>query len=309
MRLLIVGARSKTAEALLRLIRRSGWKWELLLLSHRRQEPMSIHGYPVYVIPEYARQPLRNACLSWEPEVIVNTAALTDVDACESNRRLAWQLNVGLVETLVGVCRVLGAHLVQLSSDYVFDGAAGPYPEEARPNPVNYYGKSKLAAENVCLAAAASVTIVRTTQIYGTPAPWCSDVLRWAFQKAHRGETVAAAVDVYTNPVFVDELAWSLACAIRERSEGILHVAGREWLSRYEFLRTAFRLAGLPEEQVVGAPAEELYRGRARRPRRGGLLCRRAETLWGFAPRSLHEALSLTLCRTYSGRGASGEST
>lgn len=306
MRLLIVGARSKTVEAVLRLLRRRRSSWEVLLLSHRWAEPMSIHGYPVHVVPAYARQPLRNACLGWEPEVILNAAAVTDVDACERERSLAWHVNVGVVEVLVGVCRILGSHLLQLSSDYVFDGTAGPYPETARPSPLNYYGRTKLAAENLCRATAPSVTIIRTTQIYGTPASWAEDVLRWARARAYRREIVPAAADVYTNPTFVDDLARALLCAAEQQKEGIFHVAGDRWLSRYEFLRMAFQAAGLDEGLVRPLPAEELYRGRAPRPLSSGLSCERARHAWQFFPTPFEDALLLAL-RRIQGAADSGK--
>ncbi len=307
MRVLVVGARSKTTEALLRQLRRRGVAWDVRLISHRREEPMQVHGYPIYVIPNYARQPLKNLCFSWEPDVIVNTAALTDVDACERNRELAWQRNVELVATLVGVCRVLGARLLQVSSDYVFDGSKGPYAEHECPRPINYYGKTKLAAENLCQTALLSVLIVRTTHIYGTPAPWCHDILRWAFRKARRRERISVACDVYTNPILVDDLAQALICALQGQHEGIIHVGGDLWESRYDFLRRAFELAGLSIDLLEPVPASELYRNRAPRPRYAGLRYSRAESLWGFAPTPHTEALLRVLQRTYS--GDSGDST
>ncbi len=308
MRLLILGARSKTAEAVVRLLRRKRPSWEVLLLSHRWGEPRSLYGCPIHVVPFYRRQPLKNACLNWEPEVILNTAALTDVDACEQERSRAWQVNVGLVEAVVGICRILGSHLVQLSTDYVFEGDKGPYAETDRPAPINYYGKTKLAAENLCLATAPSVTIVRTTQVYGTPASWAEDVLCWALRRARQGETVAVAADVCTNPIFVDDLARALLCAIERHDQGVFHVAGDEWLSRYEFLRRAFRKAGVDTTLLLPLPAQELYRGRAPRPQRGGLLCERAQSVWNFTPTPFEEALLQALRRAHRASG-SGEST
>ncbi|MCS7176127.1 MAG: SDR family oxidoreductase [Candidatus Kapabacteria bacterium] len=307
MKVLIVGARSKTAEALLRLVRRHRLQWEMLLISHQPGEPTVIHGYPVHVVLGYSRQLLRELCRTWEPEVIVNLAAITDVDACEQNRSVAWQVNVELVETLASVCRILGAHLIQLSSDYVFDGVAGPYDEQAYPRPINYYGRTKLAAENVCWALAPSATVIRTTQIFGTPAPWCSDVVGWAVRRALAGERVAVAEDVYTNPTFVDDLAQALIVALQDRVEGVIHIAGRMWLSRYDFLRQAFEIVGLPGHLLVPRPASELYQGRASRPRYGGLHWRRAEELLGLRLRSLEDALWLTSRRLHSVMGMSGK--
>ncbi len=304
MRILVVGARSKTAEAFLRQLRRQNDLWKVRVISHRTGEPRQIHGYPIYIVPGYARQPLRNVCLEWEPEVIVNTAALTDVDLCERNRELAWKLNVELVGTLAAVCRILGAHLIQLSSDYVFSGTSGPYAEHERPDPINYYGRTKLAAENLCQTTVPSATIIRTTLIYGTPAPWCRDILQWAMQKVQEGQPIAVAQDVFTNPIFVDDLAKALLRAIQIRHEGIFHVGGWSWQSRYEFLQSAFRVAGLPESLLRPVPAVELYRDRAARPRYAGLRWARAEMVWNFTPTPLTDALLRFLRRTHPGDSA-----
>ncbi|MCS7169096.1 MAG: sugar nucleotide-binding protein, partial [Candidatus Kapabacteria bacterium] len=113
--------------------------------------------------------------------------------------------------------------------------------------------------------------------------------------------------DLFTNPVFVDDLAWALLSALRRRDEGIVHIGGVEWVSRHEFLSQAFRIAGFPEERLIPLPAEELYRGRALRPRRAGLVITRAKELWTFSPHSLEEALLLALCRNHRGGKVSGE--
>jgi len=300
-RLLVVGAKSKTAEAVLRALRaRSRGDWEVLGVSHRPGEPREIYGYPVQVVPGYHRRHLRNICLWWEPELILNTAAVTDVDRCERERQHAWWVNVALVEVLVGVCRVLGSYLVQLSTDYIFDGANGPYEEHARPCPVNYYGKTKLAAENVCQSSGISVAILRTTLIFGTPAPWCSDILGWLRQRLEGEGPIPVAADLYTNPILVEDLAQAIVCLLQERPTGVFHIGGRSWVSRYEFARAVFDAFGYPQERLQPVPAQQLYAGRAQRPLRAGLKWEHFAQRWGIVPHSLAEALEFLRQRGYS---------
>ena len=104
------------------------------------------HGYMPLDIT--ARRDVQHAVRDFQPTVVINCAAMTDVDRCETNREACWKVNVDAVETLAQQCKDTGARLIQLSTDFVFDGLDGPYREDARPNPVNFYGKSKQAAEN-----------------------------------------------------------------------------------------------------------------------------------------------------------------
>ena len=101
------------------------------------------------------------------PDVIINCAAMTNVDACETERDMAWKINVGGVEHLVEAARRKGAMIVHVSSDYVFDGKSGPYTEDDRPEPLSYYGKSKLASENVLRTSGLPHFIARTMVLYG----------------------------------------------------------------------------------------------------------------------------------------------
>ena len=103
------------------------------------------------------------------PNVVVNCAAMTQVDACEEQREACWRVNVEAVEHLARQCLATGTRLIQVSTDFVFDGTDGPYREDARPKPVNFYGKSKLAAENVTRGAGLEQwAIARTVLVYGT---------------------------------------------------------------------------------------------------------------------------------------------
>ena len=102
-----------------------------------------------------------------KPDVIIHTAAMTNVDQCETEKELCWQMNVNAVEYLVNACKTIDCLLVHLSTDFIFDGKKGPYDENASPNPISYYGESKLAAEQLILASNIRWAIARTVLVYG----------------------------------------------------------------------------------------------------------------------------------------------
>ena len=102
-----------------------------------------------------------------KPDIVINTAAMTNVDQCEDYKEECWDLNVNAVQYLVNACEQYNAHLIHVSTDFIFDGEDGPYTEEAEPNPLSYYGESKVSAEEIVRKASCNWAIARTVLVYG----------------------------------------------------------------------------------------------------------------------------------------------
>ena len=132
------------------------------------------------------RENIKDIVLDFYPDYIINAAAFTNVDLCETEREKAWKINVKGVEYLAEASRVIDAHLIQISTDYVFDGTKGPYDERAKPNPLGYYGQNKLASENVLKISGAYYTILRTNVLYGI-ADSRPDFVRWVVNSIKEG--------------------------------------------------------------------------------------------------------------------------
>ncbi len=121
----------------------------------------------------------------YRPDAIINTAAMTNVDTCESERVLCEELNVGAVKNLISVCEKYDIHLVHVSTDFIFDGENGPYHEDAEPNPLSYYGLTKLQAENLLKSSSSRWTILRTIIVYGIVSDMSrSNIVLW--KKGHQ---------------------------------------------------------------------------------------------------------------------------
>jgi dTDP-4-dehydrorhamnose reductase len=215
---------------------------------------------------------------------------MTNVDACESERELAWKINVSGVENLIDGARVQSATIVHLSTDYIFDGRSGPYTEQDRPNPLGYYGKSKLASENALRASGVPFLIARTMVLYGSGVAVRPNFVLWLIESLEQGTAVRIVDDQYGNPTFVDDLAYGLLRAIELERTGIYHLAGREIVSRYEF---ALRIAGvfnLDTSLIASLKTSQLQQP-APRPLRSGLVTLKAEVELSYKPHSIEESL------------------
>ncbi len=216
----------------------------------------------------------------WRPDVIINAAGITNVDECERQRAQAWQANVELTEILVDIARRSDAHLVQLSTDHVFNGEAGPYSEIDVPDPINYYGKTKLAAENACKQSADKIAIVRTMWLYGTSIDSRQNFVDWVLQRVSQRRHAAIASDEIGNPTLTDDVAYGILRVVESGHVGLLHMAGAERISRLQFARRIAAEWGFSADVLEPCNSARLNR-LARRPLSSGLLSLRAEAILG----------------------------
>lgn len=211
-------------------------------------------------------QDVKSLLAAWRPDVIINTAAMTDVDACETDRVHAWRINVdGLKHLIIAARRIEGCRIVQVSTDYVFDGKSGPYDEQSRPAPLSYYGKAKLAAENALLTAPVQGVIARTQVLYGTGYEVRRNFVSWVLEQCERGTPFKVVDDQIGNPTLADDLAFALLTLVERGCTGVYHVSGPEALSRYAFAQEIARVFGF--ETNLLAPTTSLEIGQsANRP-------------------------------------------
>lgn len=283
----IVGAGSNAAVPLIpMLVDELGASVTLITSSNLEFDSPNVQVYTVDVTD---RLQLKNAILANLPSTIINLAAYTDVDGCEINKTLAWKVNTTLAENLVRVARVADAHLVQLSTDYVFDGERGPYTENDVPQPINYYGKTKLAAENVVSSSGIDATILRTNVLYG-PRPNRPDFVLRILQNFEKGLPTRAANNLFSNPTYIDDLAEAILHIIQNRKTGLYHVSGADYVSRYDFACAIAETFKLDVAQIESVDAGELQFA-AKRPQHAGLVSLKAQTAFYQTYRGIHSGL------------------
>jgi len=233
---------------------------------------------------------VKEAILKIKPDTIIHTAAYTNVDGCEENRDLAWRVNAEACKHIAASSAEAGAHLVYVSTDYVFDGEKGFYSEEDPPNPINYYGYTKLMGEEFVKQYARSWCIARTSVIYG----WGGSKLNfatWLIENLRKGGKVKVLIDQYVSPTLNKNLAEMLVEIAERRICGILHTAGASRVSRYEFSKMLADILNLNPDLIEPVEMSELHL-RAKRPKDSSLNISKCSNILTWAkPLKLREAL------------------
>ena len=189
------------------------------------------------------------------------------------------------------VARVLDSHLIHISSDYIFDGINGPYAENAKPNPLGYYGRTKLASENALKISGSIHTVLRTNVLFGI-ADSRPDFVRWVINSLKDKKQIRIVTDQYNNPTFIDDMVQAISKVIEYKKDGIYHIGGRDFLSRFDFAQKIADFFNLDKNLINPIETEDLNQ-RARRPLRSGLITLKAETELGYKPHTIAESLSM----------------
>ena len=227
------------------------------------------------------------------PTTVINCAAMTQVDRCETERSECWAVNARGVERIAKECRNIGAYLIQVSTDFIFDGKAGPYSEADRPNPINFYGKAKLAGENAARGAGIGKwAVVRTNVVYGTSYNLPrTNFVTWVRQELKQGQSVGAFADQVRTPTYAPDLASGIERMVRFRKRGIFNISGGELISMYQFACTVATVYDLDSSLITPTDSTTMTQT-APRPRTTGFIILKAETELGFKPHSIRAALA-----------------
>lgn len=175
------------------------------------------------------------------PDAVINCAAMTNVDYCEENQDSCWEINVNAVENLAKSCEVSKSHLLQLSTDFVFDGKSGPYNEKDKPNPLHFYAKSKLKSEEIVKKTMTNWTIARTIIIYGiTDNMSRSNIVLWAKKEIENGNAINVVNDQLRSPTLAEDLAKGCISIIDKSAFGLYHLSGP---NTYSILDLVYQVA------------------------------------------------------------------
>lgn len=236
-----------------------------------------------------SRDEVKKLVFDFYPDVVINVAAFTNVDLSETERETAWKVNVKGVEYLVEACRTIDAKIIHISTDYIFNGFNGPYDENAKPDPQGYYGRTKLASENVLKIGAVTYAVVRTNVLYGI-ADSRPDFVRWVVNSLTDNKNIRVVTDQINNPTFVEDLVHAINKIIELEKYKIYNIGGKDFLNRFEFAEIIAEYFNLDKKLITPILTEELNQP-AKRPLKSGLITIKAETELGYKPHSVLESL------------------
>jgi len=228
-----------------------------------------------------------------KPETVVHAGAMSKPDDCELNQELAFNINVQGTANVLQASEKHQSFFILVSSDFVFDGERGMYREHDKPNPVSYYGSTKLQAELAVQQYIFDWSIIRTVLVYGRPITGRSNLLSIVKEKLEKGEEYCVVDDQLRTPTYVEDLATGIAAVIEIKAKGIFHVSGEEVLTPYQMaIRTAEYLK-LDSSLIKRVTAADFSQP-AKRPPRTGFVIDKAKKQFGFHPVSFEIGLEKT---------------
>ena len=225
------------------------------------------------------------------PDLVINLAALTDVDLCERNPELAYSINVGGIDNLVNT---FNGPIIHISTDYVFDGESGPNKENDPTNPLNVYGSSKLSSENLLLEQSEDSLVIRANVLYDYASKSFASFLNWVLHSLKHGKEINVVEDQWNNPTWTSSLAVVIDRSIDSGLNGLLHWGDGDWISRYEFANKIADVFNLKKSLIKPIKTSELDQT-ATRPLKGGLDSKFAQTMLNLEPPSVEECLQTIL--------------
>lgn len=203
------------------------------------------------------------------PQFIIHTAAMTNVDTCQLNKEACDKINVKAVKYLVDLCELKDIHLIHLSTDFIFDGEKGYYKESDRPNPINYYGLSKLRSENIIKDSNIKYTILRTILVFGITIELKNNIVLWVKNSIENMQQINVVTDQLRMPTFVDDLVYACLYVVDNGVEGAFNVSSNTLLSIYDMAIEIANTFHLDKSYINPIPTS-LLKQPAKRPLKTG---------------------------------------
>lgn len=246
-------------------------------------EPMDITG-----IEEVSR-----VFAKYTPDYVIHSASMTDVDRCEINRDLCNEQNIHATENIVAACEKHGSHLIFISTDFVFDGKKGPYTEDDKPNPVNYYGWTKYETEKSIQSRKLAWTIIRTNLVYGIGHDLTrSNIVLWVKHGLEVGKEMSLVDDQVRTPTLAEDLAAGCLLVVSKNATGIFNISGKDLLTPYDMAILTADYFGLDKEKITRTDSSH-FNQVAKRPIKTGLIIEKAQKILDFQPKSFAEGIAI----------------
>lgn len=234
------------------------------------------------------------------PEVVINTAAMTNVDLCETDKENCWAMNVTAVQHQVDTLEQLKKeipdykpHFIHLSTDFIFDGTHGPLDEDEKPNPLSYYAESKLAAEKIVQASSLNWAIARTVLVYGIVDNMSrSNIVLWVKSNLEQGKKINVVDDQFRTPTLAEDLADGCLLIAQKRAKGIYNISGKDFYSILELAQTVADYYGLDKSLINPSKSADIKQP-AMRPPITGFIIDKAKKELGYAPHSFVEGIKI----------------
>jgi dTDP-4-dehydrorhamnose reductase len=228
-----------------------------------------------------------------KPDAVIHTAAMTHVDQCELNKEACVDQNITAVNHIIKASKEVGAFLLHVSTDFIFDGTHGPLTEEETPNPVNYYGWTKWEAEKAVQQSGLKWAIARTVLVYGVVQDMSrSNIVLWVKNNLEAKKEINVVDDQWRTPTLAEDLAMGCWLIVKNNARGIFNISGEEMLSPYDLAQQVATVWNLDKGLIKQADSSTFTQP-AMRPPKTGFVIEKAKKELGYNPHTLIEGLEL----------------
>lgn len=229
----------------------------------------------------------------YKPDFVINTAAMTNVDACEDDKELCDKINVTAVNYLSTACEKFNSHFIHISTDFIFDGENGPYREDDVANPLSYYGLSKWKSEQLLQQSNCKWAILRTIILYGTAENLQrNNIVLWGRQALKDGQELNIIDDQFRSPTLAEDLAEACRLVIKKQAIGVYNASGKDQMSIYEMVERMADFYKCDKSQINRISSSTLNQ-KAKRPPKTGFILNKSIKELGYKPHSFEEGLAL----------------
>jgi len=233
-KVIITGSNGLLGQSLLNLLLKETEKYEVYGFS-RGINRSGREDFKYFSIDITNEENLKKCVKEIKPDFIVNTAAMTQVDDCENNKQACDLLNVAVVKWLSEIADEIKTHIIHISTDFIFDGVKGNYKETDTPNPISYYGLSKLKSEEVLTNSNINFTILRTILVYGKVFDMSrSNIVLWVKQMLEQGKEITIVNDQFRTPTYVVDLALACKISMDKKATGVFNISSKKLMSVFE---------------------------------------------------------------------------
>lgn len=291
-RILITGSNGLLGQKLVDLLRKQA-SVDLIATARGNNRLPVTEGYTYASLDITNKSDVLDIFDQFKPDVVIHTAAMTNVDTCETDRDGCDVLNVSAVAHLIEACEKHGTYLCHLSTDFIFDGADGPYTEDGIANPISYYGESKLKAEQLLFASKIRWSIARTVLVYGiVPDMSRSNIVLWVKKSLEDGKTIQVVTDQFRTPTLAEDLAMGCWLLAKDEVEGIFNISGSDFLTPYEMAVMTADYYGLDKSLLQKADSST-FTQTAKRPAKTGFILDKAKKVLGYSPKTFQEGIAI----------------
>ncbi|HWZ22367.1 MAG TPA: SDR family oxidoreductase [Cytophagaceae bacterium] len=292
-KILITGSNGLLGQKLINLL--AGKTGYQLLATGKGENRLGVIGKPY----DYASLDITNAkevdtlIADFKPDFIIHTAAMTNVDQCESDKEGCLLLNVSATDYLVQAAKKNNCFFIHLSTDFIFDGTKGPLTEEDVPNPISFYGQSKLDAEKIVIESKLRWAILRTVLVYGIVKDMSrSNIVLWVKKNLEDKKNINVVDDQWRTPTLAEDLALGCLLIIEKEAKGIFNISGKDMLTPYEMATITADFFKLDKSYITKADSST-FTQLAKRPPRTGFVIEKAKTILGYNPHSFIDGIKV----------------